>query len=171
MPFACGWMGVASRRRHRALLWMPGDGSRLASNDGRICVLQHLGVYKVQCFFTFGMESAQPVHLSNIFTEDYKHFESNFEKHPDEAKAVFGYVAELRAALQAFREATLGKGEGGSGHSSEVKEETNSSGGIESEEKKVAAEPDGADPASLLLGSVDGSVEHEEITATPIDAA
>jgi hypothetical protein len=164
MPFACGWMGVASRRRHRALLWMPGDGLRLASNDGRICVLQHLGVYKVRCFFTFGMESAQPVHLSNIFTEDYKHFESNFEKHPDEAKAVFGYVAELRAALQAFREATLGKGGGEeeSGYSSEVKEGANSSGGTE---------PDGADPASLLLGSVDGSVEHEEITATPIDAA
>jgi hypothetical protein len=156
-------MGVALRRRYRVLLWTRGDGLRLASNDGRICDLQHLGVYKVQGFFTFRMESTQPVNLSNIFTEDYKHFESNFEKHPDEAKAVFGYVAELRAALQAFREATLGKAEGEeeSRHSSEGKEE----------EPDKVAEPGGPDPASLLLGSADGSVEHQEITATPIDAA
>ena len=98
------------------------------------------------------MESAQPVQLSNIFTEDYKHFETNFEKHPEEAKAVFGYVAELRAALQAFREATIGR-----------------VGGEEVENK--AAEPESADPASLLLGSSEGSVEHHEIVTAPIDVA
>ena len=169
-------MGVVLRRRYQVLLWTRGDGLQLASNDGRICYLQHLGVYKVQGLFTFRMESTQQVNLSNIFTEDYKHFESNFEKHPDEAKAVFGYVAELRAALQAFREATLGKAEGEeeSSHSSEGKaeggsKEENGNDGGESKEK--LAEPDGANPASLLLGSADGSVEHQEIMATPIDAA
>jgi hypothetical protein len=164
MPFGCGWMGgVALRRRYQALLWTRGDDLRLENSDGCICDLKHLGVYKVQGLFTFRMESTQQVNHLNIFTEDYKHFESNFEKHPDEAKAVFGYVAELRAALQAFREATLGKAES-------EEESSHSSEGREEEQEKVA-EPDGANPASLLLGSADGSVEHQEIMATPIDAA
>jgi hypothetical protein len=51
------------------------------------------------------MESSQSVQLSNVISDDYKYFESNHIYYPVDAATVFGCVAELRVALQAFREA------------------------------------------------------------------
>lgn len=50
------------------------------------------------------MESSQSVQLSNVFSDDYKYFESNHVHYPMDAATVFGCVADLRVALQAFRE-------------------------------------------------------------------
>ena len=51
------------------------------------------------------MDSSPPplVRLSNVFSEDYEYFQSNHAQFPDSASTVFGCVADLRAALQAFR--------------------------------------------------------------------
>ncbi len=85
------------------------------------------------------MESSNPiVMIPNIFSEDYRHFEATCEQHPDAAKVVFGYVADLRAALQAFREATIGC----------------------KDEVIAGASPD-APAAAVLAGSVEGSVDVE----------
>jgi hypothetical protein len=51
------------------------------------------------------MESSHPMQLSNVFSEDYEYFESNHVHYPTDAAAVFGCVADLRVALQAFRDA------------------------------------------------------------------
>ena len=44
--------------------------------------------------------------LANVFTDDYKLFESSHHLYPDPAAVVFGCVSDLRVALNAFREAT-----------------------------------------------------------------
>jgi hypothetical protein len=54
------------------------------------------------------MESSTPVQFSKFLAEDYQHFEHTHLQYPQEAHVVFGRVSDLRAALQAFREATLG---------------------------------------------------------------
>ena len=109
-------------------------------------------VYKQPTFSTLSMESSQPIHLSNILSEDYKHFESTYEQHPQEAKVVFSYVADLRAALQAFREATIGGGAkaGKMDKASEVSDAT--------VDESLAERPD---VASLPVLTDSGSVETE----------
>jgi len=88
------------------------------------------------------MESSAPVQFSNILADDYQHFEHTHEQYPQEAQAVFGRMSELRAALQAFREATLG-----------AKAEAL----LQTGEPVVPEEVS----APVLLGSVDGSTEQQ----------
>ena len=83
------------------------------------------------------------IQLSNVFSDDYKYFESNHAIHPTDAATVFGCVADLRAALQAFREAA---------------QRSSKDIVIERTESSLAEHPsDIAEPA--LLASVDGSVD------------
>jgi hypothetical protein len=105
------------------------------------------------------MEATQPNQLSNILSEDYRHFEASHERYPLEAEQVFGRVADLRAALQAFREATLGDRKG-------VEEEDTVGGPIGAEK------PDISQPA--LLPSAEGSVDQEEnsiLRSTSVDGS
>jgi hypothetical protein len=96
-------------------------------------------VYKSDGFVAFKMESTQPIRLSSILSEGYKYFEVTHEQYPDEAKQVFSRVADLCAALQAFKEATLG---------------------AKNREEGVEAAPEIAESAALLAAS-EGSVEVE----------
>ncbi len=91
------------------------------------------------------MESSNPIiPLPNLFSEDYKHFESTCKDHPEKAEVVFGYVADLRAALQAFREATTTVG-------SKVD-------AVQVDAPDTTASPE-TPAAAVLVGSVEGSVE------------
>ena len=96
------------------------------------------------------MESPQ---LSTVFSEDYQHFESIYDKHPQETRAVFSSLDELRSALRAFREATIGLVEGDANASSAVVDDNKTVGVIS------AVEPDVASCA--VLASVSGSVDHD----------
>jgi hypothetical protein len=89
------------------------------------------------------MESSPPVQFPKLIADDYQHFEDSHEQYPQEAQAVFDRVSELRAALQAFREATLKK---------------------EPQPAAVSENPEAAEPsAPELLSSVEGSVEREPV--------
>ena len=111
------------------------------------------------------MESSQPVQLSNILSEDYRHFESIHGEHPQEAETVFGRMDDLRTALRVFREATVGLERCKSGGSSEAIEIA--------ADRPPLVEPDVA--SSAILGSAEGSIDQEigsEIAAVlPSDAA
>ena len=96
------------------------------------------------------MESPQ---LSTVFSEDYQHFESIYDKHPQETRAVFSSLDELRSALRAFREATIGLVEGDANASSAAVDDNQTVGVIS------AVEPDVASCA--VLASVSGSVDHD----------
>jgi hypothetical protein len=87
------------------------------------------------------MESSNPIiMIPNLFSEDYKHFESTCMHHPEKAEVVFGYVANLRAALQAFREATIGSN-------------------VDANDTTTAS-PETPE-AAVLVASVEGSVEKD----------
>jgi len=98
------------------------------------------------------MESSQPIQLSNVFTDDYKYFESNHTLFPHNAATVFGCVAELRTALQAFREAVLFAKQ----FPAPAVNHTEDTGLVLSHDTEVVC-AEVAEPA--LLASVDGSVE------------
>ncbi len=95
------------------------------------------------------MESSPPVQFPKLFADDYQHFEDSHEQYPQEAQAVFDRVSELRAALQAFREATL-------------KKEQQPVVASEIPAAAEAAEPSAPESAELL-SSVEGSVEREPV--------
>ena len=98
------------------------------------------------------MESPQ---LSTVFSEDYQHFESIYDKHPQETRAVFSSLDELRSALRAFREATIGLVEGDANASSAAVDDNN----LKTVGVISAVEPDVASCA--VLASVSGSVDHD----------
>lgn len=96
------------------------------------------------------MESPQ---LSTVFSEDYQHFESIYDKHPQETRAVFSSLDELRSALRAFREATIGLVEGDANASSAAVDDNKTVGVISAVEQEVAS--------CAVLASVSGSVDHD----------
>ena len=84
------------------------------------------------------MESP-PIQLSTVFTDDFRFFEANHGQYPCDAAAVFGCVADLRAALQSFRETTQCSGERPRG----------------GEEEEECADCGTTEPALLPAGSTD----------------
>jgi hypothetical protein len=66
------------------------------------CPFINFGVYT-----PFVMELSWSVQFPKHLAYDYQHFETSHTQFPQEAQEVFSRLSELRAALQAFREATL----------------------------------------------------------------
>jgi len=123
-------------------------------------IYRGVGVYKRGMGVAFDMESSGPIQLPKLFSEDYSHFESTHDKYPVDAAAVFGCVADLRVALQVFREATIGGGGGVSEVFDSLKLNDEGEGVLMAEPAVLeeTASDDAAAPSVLLAA---GSVEDD----------